>query len=344
VHAVIIAGDIYHRKSPSPAEEDAFAEFIARLAEREIHTFAIAGNHERPTAPGRASPLTHIDTLRIPFFHLMDDACVKSVELSSGELFVAGLPWPTRSELKAEGLSPNPLAWDEFISRKVESLAGQIPEGARAVLSAHIWTSTLAAGQGYDPHGEPICRVEVLARPPFSYVALGHIHTHSVQCSSPPVVYSGSIDRTDFTEADEEKGAVMVDIGGDSVSWRFVPTKARKFVTIEMDLRGFPNPVESLMAKAEAMELDGAIVRIVVKQRKGDPPLDGRNIRPKLRDVFYLRVVRNVVSEDEKPLQLKAYTPLGALEEFIDRSEELLPYKEKLIETAAKIAEEATGG
>jgi len=341
--AVVIAGDIYHSKSPTPAEEDVFAEFIASLSASDIHIFAIAGNHERPTARGRASPLTHIDTLGLRHFHLMTDPGLKTIELPAGKLCVIGIPWPLRRELAEVGLEgevSDPATWDEYISRRLDSLVPQIPTNSTAILTSHLWTSEVAGRQPYSVRGEPVARASTLAREPFRYIALGHIHKNTVAWNSPPIIYSGGIDRGDFTEADHKKGVVLVEFDGAATAWRFIETPARQFISIEMDLSGFPQPVESVSERASSYTIAGAVVRIEVTQAKGDPPLEARSLRPKLDNPFFLQVVRKVGSKDGMPFSERVFTPLGALEEFIMRDPELAPFKDKLLELAAKLAEE----
>ncbi|MCK5832493.1 exonuclease SbcCD subunit D [bacterium] len=346
-HAVVIAGDIYHTKSPTPSEEDVFAEFIAQLSENGIHIFAIAGNHERPTSPGRASPLTHIDTLKIPFFHLFTSAGVKSIDIGDETISVVGIPWPLRSEMEAAGfpikdLSANSLVWDKYISDLLNRLVAEIPENSIPILTAHLWTANIAGCGRYNIRGEPVCRAETLVRVPFRYIALGHVHSHNIVWNSPLALYSGSIDRTDFTESKEKKGAILVEIDGDLTSWTFIETPARPFISIEMDLSGFPKPTESVLERVRSLDLEGAILRILITQQKGDPPIDGRNIRPKLTKPFHIQVLRKVVSEDDKSLLFKAFTPFSALEEYMKRTPEYLPYKDKLMELARLIAEEVS--
>ena len=348
VRVAILAGDIYHSRSPNPAEEDVFAEFVSRLSSADIHVFAIEGNHERPAMPDRASPLTHIDTLKIPRFHLMAEPRVETLDVSGEELAVAAIPWPLRRELveagfAEEGRPPEPAAWDAYIASIVENLADAVPPNSTALLAAHLWTANAIEGSHLSPRGEPICRAETLARPPFSYVALGHVHGHRSVWSSPPAVYSGSIDRTDFSEAGVPKGAVIAEIDRHSAAWRFVSTPARRFLSIEMDLSGFPQPAESAAEKARSHDLDGAILRIVATQSKGDPPLDGRRLRPKLPELFSLRVVRRVEDEERAPFSVRAFTPLGALEEYILRDKSLKPYKDRLMKLARSMAEEIEG-
>ncbi|RKZ28611.1 hypothetical protein DRQ36_10190 [bacterium] len=342
IDAAILAGDIYHGRSPSPAEEDVFAQFVARLTGEGIHVFALAGNHERPAIPGRASPLTHIATLGIERFHFLSEIGLTVVDIGAQKLAVMAIPWPQRRELYDAGIiksgeSPSAEAWDMYISDKVDNLIEQIPEDSTAILAAHLWTANVAGPSKRNIRGEPVCHAGTLAQKPFRYIALGHIHAHQQVWPDPPAVYSGSVDRTDFTEKNIPKGAVIAEIDEEKTSWRFVETPARKFVTIDIDLSGFSDPIEAIAKKAKACDIEGAVVRIDVTQKHGDPPIDGRRIRPKLPAPFFLRVVRKVITEDLEPIELKAYDPIGALGEYIDNREELKPDKEKLIALALKL-------
>ncbi len=347
VDAVIIAGDIYHGRSPNAAEEDVFAEFISGLAETGAHIFVVEGNHERPVVPGKPSPLTHLATLRIDRFHHIDGPAVVNVATKNGELAVAGMPWPLRRELVdggyiAKNVSPTPEIWDAFIGERIDELIEDIPTGAKSVFTGHLWTSNVMGISAKQTRGEPVCLPQTLARKPFDYIALGHIHRHQQVWDDPPAIYSGSIERTDFTEANIAKGAVVAELG-DETSWRFIQTPARKFVDVEMNLSGMSDPIDAAVTKLANKELDGAIVRLTVTQMKGDRSFDARHIRPKFPEVFYMRVSRIEMSEERKIAGLHKYSPLEALGEFIDQSEKLRPHKAELIERAKAIAEEIRG-
>jgi len=54
-----------------------------------------------------------------------------------------------------------------------------------------------------------------VANPAFDYIALGHIHRHQVLSQNPPVVYSGSLERLDFSEEEDDKGFYLVEIEPD---------------------------------------------------------------------------------------------------------------------------------
>lgn len=347
IDAAVVVGDIYHGRSPNAAEEDVFAEFISGLSETGAHIFAVEGNHERAAIPGKASPLTHIATLRFPKFHHIAEPDVTTVETKHGKLSVAGMPWPLRRELieggyLAKGESPTPEIWDAFIGKVADGLAEGIPGDAKAVFAGHLWVSNVAGFAAKKMRGEPICRPETIAKPPFDYIALGHVHRHQCLWDDPPAVYSGSIDRTDFSEAAIPKGAVIVELG-DTTRWRFLQTPARRFIDIEMNLSGMSDPIEAAAVKLSNRELEGAIVRLTVTQIKGDRAFDARHLRPKFPELYYLRVARIELSEERTDFAIRTYSPLEALGEYIDRSEKLRPHKEELMELAKSLAEEISG-
>ena len=82
--------------------------------------------------------------------------------------------------------------------------------------------------------------VSAVHHPQLEYVALGHIHRHQVLRHDPPmVVYSGSLQRVDFSEEGDEKGFCVVDLdstapqGERMVGFDFHRVQARPFVTID---------------------------------------------------------------------------------------------------------------
>jgi exonuclease SbcD len=144
---------------------------------------------------------------------------------------------------------------------------------------------------GTDPMYDP----QTFDLPGVDYVALGHIHKHQVLRQAPPaVVYSGSIDRVDFGEENEDKGWVLVDIPAKGkAEWKFMKVNARPFLTIEAK-------VESDNATQDVVR---AIVRYadrlpeaIVKLRIDCPPeraaeLRDDEIRAQLKGAYFVAPV-----------------------------------------------------
>jgi len=98
-----------------------------------------------------------------------------------------------------------------------------------AVLAAHVYV--LGAKVGSEKTmtlGWEHCMLPSDLSGGIDYVALGHIHKHQTMNQNPPVVYSGSLERIDFSEEAEDKGFCLVQIEGKGkVSWEFHRVEAR---------------------------------------------------------------------------------------------------------------------
>jgi exonuclease SbcD len=344
VHAAILAGDIYHKKNPSAIEEEVFARFVAKLLRAGIYVFAVAGNHERPANPEIPSPLTHIRTLEVGRFHLFSEPDVITIEIGGEKLSVAGIPWLLRRDLLEEGLaksgdSISGRVWNALAEKTVEKLLPKIPKDSLAILTAHIWTANARVIES-NPYGEPMCAAQTIAREPFKYIALGHIHAHQAVWHDPPAVYPGAIDRNGFDEATSPKGAVIVTLDKNETKWEFFETPARKFTKIQMDLTGFENPTDAAIAKARGHNIADAIVEIAVKQGTDDIPIETFKIRSELSEAYFVRVSAIRPEKESGKIEFVSPDPLKALAEFIDREKSYSKDKEKLLELANRLADE----
>jgi len=191
-----------------------------------------------------------------------------------------------------------------------------------------------------------------IAHHAFDYVALGHIHKHQVVPAGVPVVYSGSLERIDFGEEDDEKGFYVVEIGPAggptrrAVSYRFQPVVGRRFLTLDINVE--PSDVDPMGAilnhiAARREKIRDAIVRVVISlPADGAGRLRDSELRDALKEAHSFTISRdvrrevrlrmgNVFAESLAPLEaLKAY--LGSSKVPGDRARVLLEYGQRLIE------------
>ena len=130
-----------------------------------------------------------------------------------------------------------------------------------------------------------------IARPQFCYVALGHLHRHQALGGWPPVVYSGSLERIDFSEEKEDKGFVVVEIPddpGEMATYRFQPIAARPFLTVEVDA-DVPDPTAEVLDAIARHDLTGRVVRVIIRTAESrEGLLQMGEIRRALRDAFFV--------------------------------------------------------
>ena len=279
VDAALLAGDVYKTPSPNPTWQREFATQLHRLHEASIPIVLVVGNHDAPASFGRATSVDVFSALELGNTYVVRTPQLLTIETASGPLQVVGLPWPTRHFLRAderyrqcdeESLN---AAIEQMCSESIREFAARIDTSSAAVLVAHVAaTGALYSGSERTAviGSDPTLSTSSLANPVFDYVALGHIHRHQDlnPKNSPPVVYAGSVDRIDFGEENDEKGCCLVTIDcgtrAKSTTYRFVPTPARRFVTVNVETEGDgSDPTEAVLAALSDTRVTDAVVRII---------------------------------------------------------------------------------
>ena len=214
------------------------------------------------------------------------------IETRSGPFQVVALPWLTRSTFLAHDEYKN-LPLDELVQQmaglvegSLQEICGDLDANIPTVLvgHAHVFGARVGAERLLTLGNDPILNVSVLDLPNVGYHALGHIHKHqAVVTGARAAVYAGSINRVDFSEEDERKGFVLVELQTGKSEWEFVPVKARPFLTIRSEpLTDAPtDEVVKAIYKA-GPKVDGAIVRLQLagprsrvqadRRARGPPP------------------------------------------------------------------------
>jgi len=313
VGLVVFAGDAYKTRDPNPTYEREFASRMRRLSAAGIPTVLVAGNHDTPSALGRAITVEIFATLEVENVYVAKKPEVIPIETKDGPVQVVALPWVTRSAL---------LARDEYKNKNLEEINQLIldkitnivegPDGLLSrldptlptILAAHATVQGAVYGSERSVMlGQEVILPPNLARnPAFDYVALGHIHKHQVVNEHPPVIYSGSIERIDFGEEREDKGFVVAEVERGRASWRFVKTDARPFVTVVVDAQG-DDPTAEVLEVIAAREVEDAVVRIIIHTTAEKEPLINEDeIRRALTGAFH---VVAMVKDVERKVRLR---------------------------------------
>jgi exonuclease SbcD len=158
------------------------------------------------------------------------------------------------------------------------------------------------------------------------YVALGHIHKaqNLNEGSHPPIVYSGSIERVDFGEVNEEKSFVIARIerGKTNIERRILP--ARKFFDKYLSLKSSDNVSEQLISALPPLEkIKDAIVRLTVEYpRDYEPFIDEIVVRNYAEAAFEFHLVRRPKVQARVRLPhndlIASLTPLELLEKYLE--------------------------
>jgi exonuclease SbcD len=331
---VVFAGDAYRSREPNPTHQREFAHRIHRLVSAGIPVLLVAGNHDLPSLPAKASSLDVFSALEVPGVTVIRRPQVIDQETKSGVIRCACLPaLPRAMLLRDEDRRLDADALRRALSRRLAQVAAGLAEAvggfSPSILVAHVAVEGAMMGSEVSliSGAEPMVPLEAVADPRYAYVALGHVHRFQEMNAHPPVVYCGSLDRVDFGEEGQEKGFVIVDIERDSAAspngWRasyeFVPTPARRFLTIDLQVSGADATAQAEQAIGAA-NTSQAIVRVRVTMNE-EQPLDEERLRSSLGAAFAALPISKQVRAAAAPrapgVAERMTDPLAALGEYL---------------------------
>ncbi|NCR52623.1 MAG: exonuclease subunit SbcD [Microcystis aeruginosa L211-07] len=350
VDLVLFGGDAFPDATPPPFVHEAFASQFRRLADANIPTVLLVGNHDQHSQGNGGVSLSIYRTLAVPGFIVGDRLTTHRITTRNGDIQVITLPWLTRATLltrpETEGLSLSGV--NELLINRLEPvLEGEIRQldtSVPTVLLAHLMADRaslgaerfLAVGKGFT------VPLSLLNRPQFEYVALGHVHKHQNlnPSNDPPIVYPGSIDRVDFSEEKEDKGYVLIEVAKGEVKWEFCPLPVRTFRSIEVDVSEAENPQKELLKALKKHDIQEAVIRLVYKIRSEQLELINTNqLDEALKTAHSYSIRAELVSQLNRPRLPELgvgnqLDPIEALKAYIDNKEDLRDIVDDMLEAA----------
>ena len=372
IDLVLFCGDAYRRgHSVDPTEQKEFAMRMIRLATGGVPVFLVVGNHDIPKARGKASTVDIFTTLQVENVYVASRPGIHRVHTRRGELSIMALPWLSRGAMLGRedmrGLTMEEVdgQFRERLRNIIETCATEAAhsagsgQAAPAILAAHIAVieAKLGSEREFILGSDPAMPVADLARPPFSYVALGHYHrSQTIGRQSIPAVYAGSLQGVDFSDEGMDKGFYEVEIEEDALALRqaqggasftFHPLPSRPFLTLEMEMDSHAPPMEALrhLMESRRSQIKGAIVRTRISGADREMVPEREVVRILREDFGAYYALPPTLSTRARPTRLGATTsdqglsPLEALKLYLEqkqtspeRLQELLDYGRRLVE------------
>ena len=357
IDLVLFCGDAYKSREPSQTHQREFAQRINRLSTNGIPIFLLVGNHDLPNAIGKATTTEIFHTLAVKNVYVSNRPDIYLIETRSGTVQIASLPWLRRSALLSKEETKNldfgqiKQKLQQALTNVIASYTSRLDPKLPSVLAAHVWVvgAQLGSERLMTIGQEPELLISNIANPAFDYIALGHIHKHQVLSENPPAVYSGSLERIDFGEEEDEKGFYTVNIEADDqtsrrrVSYQFHPVAGRRFRTINVSIdEGDTDPTSTVL---RAISPDGVRDAIVRLQLSLPVDLEGQirdnDLRSALKEAYYFTIAKDIRREARLRLGTKTaeeVKPIEALKTYLEtnyppeRAKVLLEYGEKLIQ------------
>ncbi|MGC1246965.1 MAG: exonuclease subunit SbcD [Spirulinaceae cyanobacterium] len=350
VDLVLFGGDAFPDATPPPYVQEAFARQFRRLADAQIPTVLLVGNHDQHSQGNGGASLCIYRTLGVPGFVVGDSIKTHRIDTPHGAIQIITLPWLTRSTLitrpETEGLSLAEVN-DLLIKRLEPVLEGEIrrldPQ-LPTILLGHLMADRanlgaerfLAVGKGFT------LPISLLTRPEFDYVALGHVHKHQNlnKSNNPPIVYPGSIERVDFSEEKEDKGYIFIEIKKGQVDWQFCPLKVRDFCTIDVDVSQAEDPETAIVEVIGKNKISQAVVRLIYRLRSEQLDLiNTSSLHAALEEAHSYTIRPELVSQLARPRlpelgEGNSLDPLAALQTYLTNREDLKDIATDMVEAA----------
>ena len=360
VDLVLLAGDAYKGRDPSQTHQREFARRLHTLSSAGVPVFLLVGNHDLPNASSRANAVEIFPTLQVPNVHIGDNLQTYNISTPAGPLQVVAVPWPRRGGIltreESRGLTIEEVRQriEEVMTIGIQARVDALDPDIPAILSGHVTIngSTVGTERSMMLGNDHVLLVSAVHRPELEYVALGHIHKHQVLRREPPmVVYSGSLQRVDFSEEGDDKGFCVIDLDTEApqgqrlADFRFQPVQARPFVTIDVQVPpGESDPTAAVLRAISRRDIADAVVRVRVRAPAAvSTPLREGEIREALQPAHYIAAVSLELdgprrtrldrdsADDLQPMQaLRLY--LESREAEPQRRDKIIRYAEELIQ------------
>lgn len=354
VDFLLFAGDAYKTAHPSPTHQRLLMNCFLRLYKAGIPIVIIVGNHDHPLSFGKAHALEIYGQIPLDGFHVIAKPTTLTLQTKHGPVSIVGIPWPTRNTISLQSLNMPAQQITDAISSGVSSiiktLASQLDPSLPSILAAHL---TVSSGifSGSEKRAligsDPIFLPSQLAIDPFDYVALGHLHRFQDLNlhDSPPIVYSGSIERVDFGERKEDKGFCDVTIHEKKYStYHFIKTPTRPFIQIEVHLSPDSDQTAQILSELERHTLTEAVIKILYHLPANlKDSVDTSLLQKACSNAWYLVGIFPIRSHTlkERRASLKVDMDLKhLLTTYLDTKPEYATMKSQLIDKALEIEHE----
>ena len=208
VEAVLVAGDVYDKVIPSAEAVRLLDDFLTRIAARELPVFLISGNHDSAERVAFGSRLMSSRQIYLsPVF----ESDVEPITISDryGEINIYMLPFVKPSLVKRVYPEEEIITYQDAVNAAVQHM--QIDTDKRNVLLAHQFVTGAARCDSEELSVGGLDDVDASIFDGFDYVALGHLHGPQ-KIGKETVRYSGTPLKYSFSEANQKKAAVIVDV------------------------------------------------------------------------------------------------------------------------------------
>jgi len=241
-NAILIAGDVYDKSTPSAEAVALFDYFICELAKRRLQTFIISGNHDSAERIAFGGKIMGSAGIRLsPVYN----GEIKPITLEDehGEVDVYMLPFVKPAHVRRFFDSEIINTYTDAVRVAINKM--DVDVGKRNVLVAHQFVTGATRSESEETVGG-IDNVDSSVFEKFDYVALGHLHKPQF-CDGKKIRYSGTPLKYSFSEVSDVKSVTCVTMGekGGQLQFKTIELKPMR------DMKKVRGEFDALMSTAD---------------------------------------------------------------------------------------------
>lgn len=285
---LIIAGDIFHTSKPSPNLQDEVNKTLYFASTHNLYILILDGNHDLSKLNNAVSVLESTDTFHVPNIIHTSQFLDKEININNDICRFIFLPTYTNSNQIKDLLDQNLYINNDYTYP--------------IIVIGHFTTQGAQLNDWLISENEEHININLFNNRNISFVILGHLHKMQIlKEKDPTIFYTGSLQRIDFNEENQEKGYYIIDTI--TKDYTFYSIETQKFYTLNVKIEDSEQSVlEQIYNNIDYDKIKDAITRVIIE----------------LEDKFQLSI--------EEEQQLKNYLfNLGAVN--------ILSIKQKLITT-----------
>lgn len=252
VDGVLIAGDVYDKAVPSEEAVGVLDSFLCRLAERQVRTYIISGNHDSDERLNFGSTLFETNGIYI-CSKFQGSLYRQTFEDEYGSVNLYLLPFIKASQVRHFFPEEEIDSYDKAV--RVILRHGNIDQRERNVLVAHQFVT--GSSEGPELGGSENASVQQVGTVEkvnadcftmFDYAALGHIHSPQ-RVGKDTIRYAGSPLKYSLSEIPRKKSVPLITLGKKGeVNLEFLPLHPLR------DMRHLKGRLEQLLDKKNITE------------------------------------------------------------------------------------------
>ena len=321
VDVLLIAGDIFEKRGTAlPELTKRLAEILAPYIRDGMHLVLVPGNHDDREHFNMMSALLTLEQGYSERVHVVKTREIFTIQ----NVQFAAIPYPLHEVLQPylagmTGATERNVALSSAYASLLRSVVDEIDPSLPAVLVAHIYVAGITTPNNYEltyDNDIRLGRSDLPIATNLKYIALGHLHQYQ-QIEHPiPCFYSGSIERMNWGEKDDNKCINLVEISGrGDASVTPIHLESTPFYSIKVAA----SQLEDLPTLHS--DLDRAFVTVEVTN---DSSLDPASIYRIVREVCPRQIDIQIIGDGEREtrptltIQPRSYaeTVQGYLREF----------------------------